>query len=215
MPHKRAIIFANGSLPDPEPARRLIRPGDVLLAADGGTRHALSLGLTPSIVVGDLDSLTEGDHLRLENAGTRLLQHPPDKNETDLELALTFALGQGFAPIIIVAALGGRLDQTLASLALLTAPRLSAVDIRLDDGVEEAWFTRREAQVQGASGDLLSLIPWGGEAGGVRTEGLRWPLEDETLFPYQTRGISNEMLGETAIVQIRSGLLLLVHRRNS
>ena len=104
----RAIIFANGSLPDLEPAHRLIRPGDVLLAADGGTRHALSLGLMPSIVIGDLDSLSEADRQRLENAGTRLLQRPRDKNETDLELALYYALEQGFTRVVILAALGGR-----------------------------------------------------------------------------------------------------------
>jgi thiamine pyrophosphokinase len=211
----RVIIFANGSLPDLEPARRLIRPGDVLLAADGGTRHALALGLMPSIVIGDLDSLSETDRQRLENAGTRLLQRPRDKNATDLELALYYALEQGYTQVVILAALGGRLDQTLANLALLTDPRLSALDMRLDDGVEEAWFTRREAQVRGARGDLLSLIPWGGAVAGVRTQGLRWPLDGETLYPYKTRGISNEMLGKAARLEIESGLMLIVHRRQS
>ena len=216
----RCIIFANGILPDLAAARRLIRPDDLILAADGGTRHALDLGLTPSIVIGDLDSLTFNLQ-PLTDLGTKFIQRPRDKDETDLELALDYAIQNGCREIVIVAALGGRLDQTLGNLALLTDPRhkpaLSEVegslDTRLDDGVEQTFFCRARSEVEGRRGDLVSLIPWGGEVRGVRTQGLRWPLSDETLLPHKTRGISNELLGETASVEIESGLLLIVHRR--
>lgn len=206
----RCIIFANGTLPDPDSARRLIRPDDCILAADGGTRHALDLGLTPSIIIGDLDSATSDP---LTDLGTKLVQRPRDKNETDLELALDYAIQNGYREIVIIAALGGRLDQMLGNLSLLTDPRLSTFDFRLDDGVEQAFFCRDQAQVEGRRGDLVSLIPWGREVRGVRTEGLRWPLSNETLLPHKTRGISNELLGETASIKIESGLLLIVHRR--
>jgi thiamine pyrophosphokinase len=210
----RCLIFANGTLPDLESARRLIRPDDFLLAADGGTRHALDLGLTPSIIIGDLDSATF-DLQPLTDAGTKIIQYSRNKDETDLELALDYAAKNDFREIIIIAALGNRLDQTLGNLSLLTSPRLLTFDLRLDDGVEQAFFCRDQAQVEGRSGDLISLIPWGGEVRGVRTEGLRWQLSNETLFPYKTRGISNEMLDETAHIEIESGLLLIVHRRKS
>ncbi len=209
----RALVFANGSLPDLEAARRLVRPGDLILAADGGSRHALALGLSPAAVIGDLDSLSAADRRRLEAAGARLLVHPRDKDQTDLELALDFALQQGCAAVVVLAALGGRLDQTLANLALLTAPRFADLDIRLDDGVEEAFFVRRQARIEGRPGDLVSLLPWGGPAVGVVAEGLRWPLRAETLHPEQTRGVSNELLAEAASVSLESGLLLVVHRR--
>ena len=217
----RCIIFANGILPDLAAARRLIRPDDLILAADGGTRHALDLGLTPSIVIGDLDSISDEERRKMKEDGVRLIQHPRDKNETDLELALDYAIQNGQRKIVIVAALGGRLDQTLGNLALLTDPRhkpaLSEVegslDTRLDDGVEQAFFCRDRSEVEGRRGDLVSLIPWGGEVRGVRTEGLRWQLSDEVLLPHKTRGISNEMTGEVANIQIQSGLLLIVHRR--
>jgi len=217
----RCIIFANGILPDLAAARRLIRPDDLILAADGGTRHALDLGLTPSIVIGDLDSISDEERRKMKEDGVRLIQHPRDKNETDLELALDYAIQNGQRKIVIVAALGGRLDQTLGNLALLTDPRhkpaLSEVegslDTRLDDGVEQAFFCRARSEVEGRRGDLVSLIPWGGEVRGVRTQGLRWQLSDEVLLPHKTRGISNEMTGEVANIQIQSGLLLIVHRR--
>ncbi|MEW6239648.1 MAG: thiamine diphosphokinase [Chloroflexota bacterium] len=211
----RVLIFANGHLPDLAAARTLIRADDILLAADGGTRRALALGLIPSVVIGDLDSISQEERQKVEEAGVRLIQHPRDKNETDLELALQFAIEQNHREIVIVAALGDRLDQTLANIALLTDLRLSTFDLKLDDGVEEAFFCRDRAEVRGRGGDLVSLIPWGGAATGVRTAGLKWPLSGETLFPEKTRGISNEMLGATAHIEIVSGLLLIIHRRQS
>jgi len=209
----RILIFANGHLPDLDAARAIIRSDDFIVAADGGTRHALALGLTPHLIVGDLDSITDWERKIMEAAGVQVIQFPRDKNETDLELALQHAAEMQPEQVIIVGALGGRLDQTLGNIALLSDSRLSTLDLRLDDGVEEIYFCRDQAEVHGRSGELVSLIPWGVPVEGVRTEGLRWPLSDETLYPNKTRGISNELLGEQATVRIRSGLLLIVHRR--
>jgi thiamine pyrophosphokinase len=210
----RIFIFVNGLIADLQPVRRLIRPGNLLLAADGGTRHIRSLGLVPSAIIGDLDSLTDDDRRWTVEKGVRLVEYPRDKNETDLELALAYALKQESDEIILVGALGGRLDQTLGNLALLTDPRLATFNVRLDDGVEEAWFVRGTSVIHGEPGEIISLIPWGGPVTGITTEGLRWPLHGETLYPDKTRGISNEMLGESASVSIESGLLLIIHRRN-
>jgi thiamine pyrophosphokinase len=210
----RAVIFINGHIPDLNLVRSLIQASDTLLAADGGTRLALALGLMPSVVIGDLDSLIDDDRRKLDAAGTEIRRYPREKNETDLELALHYAIEAGSRQILLVAALGYRLDQTIGNLALLTDPRLSTFDVRLDDGLEEAFFTRGCCQVRGAAGEIVSLIPWGGEVGGVVTDGLRWPLQGETLYPYKTRGISNELLGETASVSLKSGSLLIVHSRH-
>lgn len=211
----RCIIFANGTLPDPTAANHLLRPDDFLLAADGGTRHILDLGRTPSIIIGDLDSISDEERRKMKEAGVAMMEFPRDKDETDLELALDHAVENGYREIVIVAALGDRLDQTLANIALLSDPRLAAFDVRLADGVEQAFFCRARSEVEGRRGDIVSLIPWGGEVRCVRTKGLRWPLSNETLHPHKTRGISNEMTGELARVEIESGLLLIVHRRKS
>jgi thiamine pyrophosphokinase len=209
----RLIIFANGLLPDSASVRRLIREGDVLYAADGGTRHALALGLMPSVVVGDLDSLTFHEQQQLDAQGVQIHRFPRDKDKTDLELALDLALETGYREIRIVGALGGRLDQTLGNLALLSGTRLSAIDIRVDDGLEEAFFAREGCEIYGKPADIVSLIPWGEKVTGIFTEGLRWPLNNEMLFPDGTRGISNEMLHETAAIKLKSGLLFVIHSR--
>jgi thiamine pyrophosphokinase len=212
---ERIIIFANGELPDYAKARRLLRADDTVICADGGTRHALALGLRPDLIVGDMDSAENRQLLELKKAGVAVEYHSRDKNATDLELALQRALALQPKEIIMIAALGGRLDQTLANLSLLADPQLSGFSVRLDDGVEEILLCRDQAQVRGRSGDLVSLIPWQGAASEVETQGLKWPLRRETLYPDKTRGVSNEMLGEMASVSIGSGLLLVVHRRQS
>ena len=205
----RIIIFANGNLPNIEKARQLIRPDDFILCADGGTRHALALGLTTNVIVGDMDSLPENFSPSTFNG--EFVLFPKDKNETDLELAINHAITLSPHQILILAALGGRMDQTLANIALLSNSLLVTHNLRITDGVEEIFFCRDQAKVEGRSGDIVSLIPWQGEVTGVFTENLRWHLHHETLYPEKTRGISNEMTADVATVSIKSGLLLITH----
>ena len=208
----RLIIFANGMVPDLTAARACVRPDDVLIAADGGTRLAFRLGWMPSKVFGDLDSLAPADRQRLDAQNVEIRQFPREKDETDLELALDYARTCGLKEIVIMGGLGGRLDQTLGNLALLTDARLADLDTRMEDGMEEAFFVRSQAVVRGNPGEIVSLIAWGSPVLGVRTSGLRWPLRGETLLPERTRGVSNELQEGTAGIEIASGLLLCVHR---
>ena len=217
----RIVIFANGELPDLEAARALLQADDYLIAADGGANHLLKMGILPEIVIGDLDSVDEDTLFELTSAEVDIKQFSEDKDETDIELALRYAVELQPSSILIVGALGGRLDQTLANLSILTDPMLPKIDVRLDDGVEEVFFCRASAgkeeqvEVLGRSGDTLSLVPWHAPVEGVATEGLQWPLYSETLYPDKARGVSNVMLGESASVKIKKGLLLVIHRREN
>lgn len=225
----RAIIFVNGDLPKPDAVRKLLRDDDYLIAADGGTRHALGLGLIPSVIIGDLDSLdsatlpnglrnlpTSNDAFQsLETLDSKIIQFPEDKDETDLELALLHARERGFDEILLIGALGGRIDQTLGNLALLSDPAWEGIGVRVDDGEEEIFFARHQAQVEGRVGEIVSLIPWRGDVRIANTEGLRWSLQNETLYAHQTRGISNELTAENATVEIEDGLLLIIHTRSA
>ena len=109
----RALIFANGDFSHPSVIKSMLRTDDVVIAADGGARHALAAGVLPSVIIGDLDSLTEVEVRDFSNLGVRILRYPPAKDETDLELALSHALKAGYNPVIIFGAFGGRLDQSL------------------------------------------------------------------------------------------------------
>lgn len=210
---ERTLIFANGCLPKPAAALALIQPGDCLIAADGGARHLLRAGLLPHYLVGDLDSLTGEEIAFMEQRGVSVRRYPPEKDETDLELALLLALEQGSRAVRIVAALGGRLDQTLANLFLLQHPALEGCDVRLEDGCEEVFLIRAGAEtvLHGQAGETLSLLPLGGAAEGVVTTGLQYPLHGETLYPERTRGVSNVLQGAQARVRLERGTLICVH----
>ncbi|MEN4010457.1 MAG: thiamine diphosphokinase [Chloroflexota bacterium] len=215
MSEKRAVIFANGDLADARAARALLRPDDYLVAVDGGLRHLKRMGLNPHRLIGDLDSVGATQLAELQNAGVQIERHPAEKDETDLELALRALLAEGYRQMRVVAALGGRLDQTLANLFLLEMPGLEQVDIRLDDGREEILIIRERAVVEGAPGDTLSLLAMNECTKGIVTQGLKYPLNHETLCPNRTRGVSNEMLAEQAEIRLLTGRLLCVHTRHA
>ncbi|MGD8997867.1 MAG: thiamine diphosphokinase [Anaerolineae bacterium] len=206
----RAIIFANGRLTDVQGTRNLLRADDLIIAVDGGTRHAWEVGVDPERVIGDLDSLTPAERERVRSGGAQIISFPARKDETDLELALLRAASEGAESIVVLAALGGRLDQTIANLLLLALPELDGIDIRVVEGPQVAFLIRDEALIEGQPGDTVSLIPLGGDAGGISTEGLEWGLDGDTLHFGPARGVSNVLTVERASVRVRQGLLLCV-----
>lgn len=210
---QRIWIFANGGIPDIERLRGLIQPGDRLIAADGGCHPMRKMGLTPERVIGDLDSLLPEEIEQLARSGVPLERYPVDKDETDLELAINRALSTGFDELRIAGALGGRLDQSLSNLFLLARPELLGKDVRLEDGTEQVFLIRDQAEIDGRAGDTVSLLPLNGPVQGVVTSGLKYPLHGETLLQERTRGISNVLLAEHAQVQITSGVLICILRR--
>ena len=208
------IILANGLVADLDVIRaRLIEwHGARVIAANGGCRHARALGLHVDDVVGDADSLTPEEREALEQSGARFHTAPADKDETDLELALLLAAREGAREIRILGALGGRLDMTLSNILLLTMPALEGLNVRIWHGRQTAWLILPPGDgITGAPGDTLSLIPLGGDAHGVRSAGLVYPLEGETLVFGPARGVSNVLVGSRAALRLDEGVLLAVH----
>ena len=210
MPALRAVIFANGELADLAAALAALRDGDWLIAADGGTRHCRALGLTPNAVIGDFDSLPPGEFEALSKQGAELHLYPRRKDKTDLELALRHAVKGGAQDLLVLGALGLRWDQTLANLMLLALPDLAAVRVRLVDGNQQVTLIRGREDIEGRAGDIVSLVPLGGEARGVTTHGLEYPLDNGSLPFGSTLGLSNTLLSESAMVEVREGLVACV-----
>lgn len=208
----RALIFANGMPDDPAAVPGMIRPDDLLIAADGGADLCDTLGITPDVLIGDLDSVRPDVLDRLRAAGAEIMAHPARKDQTDLELALGLACERGASRVIVLAGLGGRWDMSLANISLLAA---FDIPISFAEGRQEITLIREKqrAKIHGTPGDILSLIPVGGDAQGVTLEGLEYPLENDVLRFGTTRGVSNVLAGKTATVLLRQGMLLCVHIR--
>ena len=210
----RAVILTNGNLDKPELARSFIRPGSRIICADAGAHHAIAMGLEPDVVVGDLDSLSADLRVHLEELGVRFVVYPARKDQSDLELALQLAVEEGAAHIDLMATMGGRLDQSLANLLLLTRPEWEAVHIRVIDGDEVAWVVhgKQHSEIDGQPGDTVSLVPLTPSVTGVFLEGVEWPLKDATLQLGSTLTISNVLATARASLYMSEGIVLVVHR---
>ena len=205
---KRAVLFANGqSKPGFEVS---FLPGDFLVAVDGGLHHLTRLGLKPHLLIGDLDSVNPDELAEIVDAGIEVRKFPPAKDQTDLELALDFAVNIGYAQIMIAYPFGDRVDHTLGNLSLLSRPDLEGITLSLDDGQVEARLLNQCTNLPTQPGDLISLIPWREPVERITTKGLEYPLNNETLIPWQTRGISNIAMGRSIALDFVSGRLLVI-----
>jgi len=210
----RAVIAANGVLTDHQDISSLITPDDLVIAADGGASHLIASEIWPQVVVGDLDSLTGDLVAALADHGARFIEYPRDKDQTDLELALHYAVSQNVQEVLLIGLIGGRLDQTLSNLLVLTKPEWSSARLIVRNGPDTAYLMRDRDEIvlDGSPGDIVSLIPLSGIVSGINTVGLHWPLENASLELGTTLGISNELDSRHGRVSIRTGTMLLVHR---
>ena len=218
-----ALILADGDAP----SRRELDaawPGwdeavGLVIAADGGARHAERLGVSIDAWVGDGDSVDPVLLDALVARGIPLERSRPDKDESDTELAVLAALRRGADGVVIVGALGGtRIDHSLANIGLLGLPALAQRPAVIVDAGSRISLIQApgpdggpiERQLAGRPGDLVSLLPAGPGVVGVTTDGLAYPLRDEPLPEGPARGLSNVRVAETASVIVRHGMLLVV-----
>lgn len=207
----KVVVVAAGDLARGD--ERLLDGAGLVVAADGGAMALAALGRQPDLLVGDLDSVPSELAERLAAEGTAVERHPADKEASDAELAVEAALAAGATEIVLLGATGGaRLDHELATLLLLADPALADRDIRVVHGATtiRAVHGGGSLRLGGAIGDLVTLLPVGGDAIGVSSTGLRWTLDRATLRLGRSRGLSNEVVAPDASVSLERGTLLLV-----
>lgn len=206
----KAVVVSHGEVDPGDVAH--VRRADLVIAADGGTMHLEKWGITPKLVVGDLDSLPDGVRERVAAAGGRVEVHPREKDRSDTEIALDRAVGAGATEIVIVGALGGpRVDHAMANTLLLARAGLG-VPVRIVRGPLTMRLLRggQRLELGGATGDVVTLLALGGDATGVTTGGLGYALAGETLRVGSSRGVSNEIAASPAWVSCGSGSLLVI-----
>ena len=217
-PTRHAIVLADGDAPA-RAALDAAWPGwdqgvDLVIAADGGARHATALGLRLDRWVGDGDSIDPADLNALAITGVRIDRVAREKDASDTELAVLAAVDAGADELTILGGLGGvRIDHAVTNVALLEHAALAGRVARLYDqrAARLSLLTAPgEVVLDGHVGDLVTLVPVGGPAVGVTTRELRYPLLDDTLKPGSSRGLSNVRTTARAGVSIREGRILLI-----
>lgn len=191
-----------------------IRPAEwaFIVAADGGARHALAQGVLPDHVIGDFDSMAPEDERRLAAAGVPVTRLPREKDLTDGEAAVRWAIERGAADFVVIAGgLGGRFDHALGSVILLEQLSRAGLGGYVTDGRQRVYLLRNGLQIPGKPGDQVSIIPLTSAVSGVTVRGVRWPLRDATLLASSTLTVSNEFVAGTASFSLRSGRAVVVH----
>lgn len=209
----RILIFCNGDFKNLDFYRQLIKEDDFIICADGGANHALAIGAIPDIVVGDLDSINMEVLKQLKDCSTKFYKYPCEKDMSDLEIALEKAFELEPKEILLLGALGDRLDHSLGNIMLLTLATEKGIKAKIIDEFHEVFIIKDKLVLHGAIGEYLSLFPLTAEVKGVKTKGLKYPLKNETLYFASTRGLSNEFINEEAEVSIEQGYLLAIKVR--
>lgn len=211
------IIVANGVIESKTLLLHWAGQADLVIAVDGGADYCLAAGIVPDRLIGDLDSVSESVLKTLKSKGKKIIAYSAEKDFTDLELALQHAVDLGGTELVILGALGARWDMSVANLMLLGADFLKEKKVRMVVENQEAVLLRpkEELSILGAPGDVLSLIPLGGDAEGISTSGLRYRLDREPLAFTATKGVSNQLISHEANVRLESGMLLCIHQRIS
>ena len=208
----RAAVFLNGS-PDPPGLIRVVAGrGDLVVAADGGARHALGSGVVPDLIVGDLDSLGEELTREAERRGASLERHPARKDKMDGHLAVLAARRLGASAADLLCATGGRISALFAVPHVLLAAERAGLSSTVVAGWGWAFVVEDGSRtVEGDPRDGVSIFPLSGPASGVTLEGFAYPLQEACLQPGDTLGFHNELTGREARVSVASGTLLVIH----
>ncbi|MCC6225705.1 MAG: thiamine diphosphokinase [Microthrixaceae bacterium] len=206
-----AVIVAGGPRDGAQFVPPRIGPDWPVVAADSGADLAAEVGLRPTLVVGDLDSISPRALQDAERAGVPIERADRDKDRTDLELAIAASRRNvGLRELVVLGGSGGRLDHLLANLAVLCGPATEGLDVEAWLGATRVIVVRRQVQVEVVAGATVSLLAWHGDAVGVTTSGLRWPLDNAVLHAGHAVGTSNVATGSRIAVTLRSGVVSLV-----
>lgn len=207
---KRAVIFINGRRISKNRVFSLIKASDTILCADGGVKHVVSYGLTPSFVIGDQDSTSSVIKKRL-GTHVKWVTHPKDKDFTDSELAIHFAIEQGFTDLIIVGLNGTRLDHVIANILYLSYHTQLITIAIVEEYQVLSILKKGHLELSGKKNQQVSLIPLDITVSGITTQGLKWELTNANLAFGKTIGVSNEFLGEKVDIEVKKGPLLVIH----
>lgn len=208
----RAAVFLNGSPDPPGLIRSVAGRADLVVAADGGARHALEAGVVPDLVVGDMDSLGEELALEVERRGASLERHPARKDKMDSHLAVLAARRFGADATDLLCVTGDRISALFAVPHVLLAAERAGLRATVVAEWGRVFVVEDDTRtVEGIPRDSVSIFPLSGPASGVTLEGFAYPLHEARLEPGDTLGFHNELVCREARVSVGSGTLLVIH----
>lgn len=206
----RAVIFLNGDCADLTHIKSYIDSKTLLIGCDGGSKHITALGYKPYAIVGDFDSFDKS----LLREDIEIIEHPEDKDYTDSEAAIRYAIKQGAGEVILVALLGRRVDHMLGNIYLLNKQDFVGIKLKIIEGNQEIYMITGKVIIKGKKGDAISFIPVFGDVKAEFSSGLKYDLAKYTLSLQGNTGISNEMISDMAEIDLENQKLVVIHSRD-
>lgn len=211
------VVVVIGGGPLSERAVDAVEEDALVIAADSGLDHAVQVDLVPTVLVGDLDSISAAGQMWAYAHDVDVREFPVDKDATDTELALAAAEASGqCTTLLVLGGSGDRLDHTLGTITALGHPSLSrftSIRAILGEAVVHVLHPRHGIVLDEPPGTTFSLFALHGQCTGIEVQGAQWPLHDASLEPGATVGLSNEIVpGASAppCVSVDGGVLTVV-----
>ena len=203
------LIFIGGDPPHPNVRQHL--PVDAhVIAADSGYAHAIAMGFVPHELVGDMDSITAVDLSDARDSKVLISQYPANKDLTDTEIAIASAIAHRSTHITVVSGGGDRFDHVLGMVHSLASCARTVTTTLLIGTARVSYATHnQEFKFETQTGDIVSLIPLGGDAT-ITTTGLQWELDNDALQPFASRGVSNIATGDSVTINVTHGSLAII-----
>lgn len=209
----RTAIICNGSIADYELCKQRLQQVQQVICADGGTRHAFHMGITPDVIIGDLDSSDRKFIEHFEALNVPFIKYNSDKDKTDTQICLEYAMEQS-DEIWLLGATGSRLDHTLANINLLKLAADKGKKACVMNENNEIYLTKDSISLAGNKGDLLSLLPFSDQVTGINLKGTYYPLDNAVIELGSSYGVSNVFLENTIHLTIDTGYILVIKSKD-
>ena len=204
-----AILIVNGTPPADETLREYAARADLLVAADGAAEALRRIGVLPDVLVGDMDSADPKTVEFFKDMGVEMLYLPREKDEPDTRRALRLIWEHGADEVVILGALGGRLDHMLSNLMLLEYAMNLGLMARIADRECDIAIYEKDVRIKGKIGSTVSIFPVNGTAVVTCLGGLQYPLESLVLNSDDPIGLSNVFIKPEAELVIKGRILVI------
>lgn len=206
----KVLILSNGDIDDYSKIQEYIKDDSYIICADGGVRHSSYMDITPNLIVGDLDSASNSIVEKFKKVGTQVCTFPTEKDATDTQIAVDRAIDMGASEIVLAGALGDRWDHSYANVMLLYRIAQHDIDGYIIDTKNIITISNSILKLYGERGQLLSLLPFGGEVHIESTSGLKYPIFNKILYMDYPLGVSNVLTSSKAQITIKAGWVLAI-----
>lgn len=206
----KAVIVCSGSIDDYDYHKRYFIGSRLVIGVDGGARHLRKLGILPDMMMGDFDSILKEDYYYFKDAGVSFLKYPSQKDMTDSELALEYALEKGSRSVVLLGCLGTRFDHSLSNIFLLKKMADKNIKCIIANERNEIQLVKDHIILNNENNMKLTILSLSESVEGITSKGLLYPLENESLKLGSSRGVSNEFVEDIAEISIDKGLLLVI-----